>query len=112
MADSTSTAGLYDDDKKPPSDLISEFTNICQDIIDVLVKKNADYGDNNLLRDGLLGIAIRLGDKTERLKTLATRPAQVVGESIDDTLRDIIGYAINTIRLRTEGRLPNHTLPI
>lgn len=91
--------------------LEDDLSNICTDVIDIVIKKNADYGDNNLLRDGLLGVAIRLGDKVERIKNLCLNEAEV-DESIDDTLRDIIGYALNSIRLRNEKRLKLHTLNV
>lgn len=66
-------------------------------IVSMLVKKNHDYGNSfgdQLAEDGPIVFKIRMKDKVSRLKTLLTTDAQVKDESIEDTLRDIIGYCI------------------
>lgn len=66
-------------------------------IVNLLVKKNHDYGNSfgdQLAEDGPIVFKIRMKDKVSRLKTLLTSEAQVKDESIEDTLRDIIGYCI------------------
>jgi len=63
-----------------------------KEICKVLVVKHREYGAENILLDGLLGIAIRAGDKAARLKTLTHKerdPAR-----LRDTLIDLAGYAI------------------
>lgn len=70
---------------------------IMHNIINLLVKKNHDYGNsfgNQLARRGSIVFAIRMEDKVSRLRTLINEEAQVKDESIFDTLNDIIGYCI------------------
>lgn len=66
-------------------------------IVNLLVKKNHDYGNSfgdQLAEDGPIVFKIRMKDKISRLRTLLDTEAQVKDESIEDTLRDIIGYCI------------------
>lgn len=66
-------------------------------IVSMLVKKNHDYGNSfgdQLAEDGPIVFKIRMKDKISRLRTLLTTEAQVKDESIEDTLRDIIGYCV------------------
>ena len=72
---------------------------------DLLEKKNRDYGSNNLLTFGDLGILVRLSDKLERLKNYVLREQtfEVSDETLEDTLYDIAGYAIMWIVLGKEG---------
>jgi len=64
------------------------------DVIDLVMRKNADYGDA-WQRQGGCGWALRLADKLCRIETLADgREALVLDEAIEDTLKDAIGYAL------------------
>ena len=69
--------------------MIDEILN---DIVEMLLKKNAAYGGANIVFTGLLGIATRLVDKVYRLHNLVLGGGQHNFESVEDTLRDIIGY--------------------
>ena len=75
-----------------------EFYDIADNIAYMLVKKNNDYGDSygkTRKEYGSVSFLARLADKTERYKTLIDGEKQMVDdESIQDTLKDIIGYAI------------------
>ena len=60
------------------------------------VRKNNDYGAENILKFGIIGIIVRLGDKISRYKNLSTNKnieQKVKDESLKDTLMDIINYA-------------------
>ena len=72
---------------------------------ELLEKKNRDYGSNNLLTFGDLGILVRLSDKLERLKNYVLRDQtfEIDDENLEDTLYDIAGYAIMWIVLGKEG---------
>lgn len=72
---------------------------------ELLEKKNRDYGSNNLLTFGDLGILVRLSDKLERLKNYVLRDQtfEIDDENLEDTLYDIAGYAIMWIVLRKVG---------
>lgn len=65
-------------------------------IIDMLIRKRADYGPFNIKRFGEQGIVIRVSDKIDRLINLITagREPEVADETTDDTWRDIAGYAL------------------
>lgn len=72
---------------------------------DLLIRKNTDYGNSNLITAGLPGIATRLLDKVSRLNTLAQNPdAAQVDESLHDTLRDVSNYGLLG-RMLLEGQL-------
>lgn len=61
----------------------------------LLVSKQRDYGHGNIMKFGLTGILIRLNDKIERLGNLRRKNViEPKNESIDDTLKDIIGYCV------------------
>lgn len=72
------------------------------DIVDLLLAKNADYGDA-WQKHGLAGVLIRISDKSLRLENLNGREAVVVDEAVEDTLRDIAGYALLGL-LRGRGK--------
>ena len=72
---------------------------ICQELTNMFVEKNADYGDAYTLlrKEYPMSICWRLSDKLNRLKTLYATDAKKpnwVSESITDTLMDIANYAI------------------
>lgn len=70
---------------------IIKYTQLVQD---VLLVKNADYGDS-WRRHGAFGIVVRLFDKLTRLENLLqSRQAPSVNESLQDTAIDIVGYGV------------------
>jgi hypothetical protein len=77
------------------------FMATCDDLARQHVIKASAYGAHAIGRFGLHGIVVRMSDKIERLITLSSQPHLVSQEeSIDDTLRDLAGYAINALILR------------
>lgn len=67
------------------------------ELAELLVRKNHDYGNSvqeQFDEYGLDSILIRLDDKMRRLKSLRSKDPQVVGESLQDTLQDLSGYAL------------------
>lgn len=81
-------------------DRLKIHESLCEDLHDLYVRKNADYGDSfrKVREDIPNAILVRLSDKMNRLKTLMTKPKgespMVTDESIDDTLMDIANYAL------------------
>ncbi len=70
---------------------IKKITN---EVTDILLKKNADYGGASFDL-GLNGNMVHLWDKVKRYKSLITNDQKEPNfESLEDTLKDIIGYAI------------------
>jgi hypothetical protein len=60
---------------------------------DLFIRKNQDYG-NSFADFALIGICVRLNDKINRLKSLTKNCAQVMDESIDDTINDLYNYCL------------------
>lgn len=75
--------------------------NICEHLNDVYVKKNNDYGDSfgDMYRElGIITAVTRIGDKFNRLKSLARKQERCVkDETIKDTLLDMANYCIMTV---------------
>ncbi|MCM3155577.1 DUF1599 domain-containing protein [Priestia megaterium] len=69
------------------------------DVVDTVKRKNRDYGnsfENIYNKYGMTSLLIRFADKTERLDSLVLKgnKQHVKDESIEDTLKDICGYAL------------------
>jgi hypothetical protein len=82
----------------------SRVQEILSDLQSTLYSKNADYGDSHAKLTEELGetvILVRLMDKLNRLKQLLLSEYQArVNESIEDTLKDLAGYAILELERR------------
>ena len=76
-------------------------------VTNVLVKKQRDYGPENIARFQRQGLLIRLHDKVARLENLAANERDPNNESIEDTYLDIVGYtAIGVMWERRQFLLP------
>lgn len=64
------------------------------EMLALLVRKQRDYGHENILAFGHVGIAIRMCDKLARLDSLLTSGATPSNESLVDTWMDLVGYAV------------------
>ncbi len=74
---------------------------IANEIVEVLSRRQADYGQGNILGFGEKGIMVRLWDKVNRLKNLLwDTKGDVRGERIEDTFVDLCGYSILALMLR------------
>jgi hypothetical protein len=72
-----------------------------------LVRKQKDYGPENIRRFGRKGLMIRLHDKVARLENLDGGGRGPENESVIDTFLDIVGYcAIGIMWERKEFLLP------
>lgn len=87
-------AGQHGDDQK-----VIVTTGL--EILDTLLRKNHDYGSSAwktpLLAPGLSpreAIQCRMSDKIERLQKLLGGNNPMVQESIEDSMRDLAGYAV------------------
>lgn len=73
---------------------------ICSALTELYQRKNHDYGDSfgkSFNEYGMAMPCIRLEDKLNRLKALTRKDAEVMDETIDDTLMDLANYAIMTL---------------
>jgi hypothetical protein len=76
---------------------MNKIKEIAIDVADLVEKKNKDYGnsfDKTLEEYGDTAYFLRIEDKLSRLKSLSKKEAAVIDESIEDTLKDIIGYTL------------------
>lgn len=84
-----------------------EFKNITTEMVELYEKKNHDYGDafgQTFAELGIISAVTRISDKTNRLKSLATKAQRVDDERIEDTLMDLANYAVMTlIELKSEA---------
>ena len=80
---------------------VEQFRNIAQELGDLYEKKNTAYGNSfsdTYKKLGLISAVTRISDKFNRLCNLATNPdIDNLGESIEDTLRDMASYCIMTV---------------
>lgn len=90
-------------------DNVKRFKEIATELGDLYEKKNKCY--NNSFSDtfqklGLISAVARISDKYNRLCNLATNPdIDNLGESLEDTLKDMASYCIMTImELKNENK--------
>ena len=80
---------------------VEKFKQISEQICKLYEAKNAAYGNSfsaTFEKLGLISAVTRISDKYNRLCNLATNPdIDNLGESIDDTLRDMAAYCIMTL---------------
>ncbi|MBC8579157.1 DUF1599 domain-containing protein [Lachnospiraceae bacterium NSJ-12] len=72
---------------------------IALEIAELVSRKNNDYNNSfeNLFNEyGWTAFTIRLSDKLGRIKNLTDgkQDAQIKSESVEDTIKDIIGYSL------------------
>lgn len=77
------------------------IVNKTNELQQTLIKKNTDYGDafaKRFQKHGILSAFIRMEDKWLRLENLiANKNNNLVDESIEDTVKDLIGYGLLTL---------------
>ena len=79
------------------------FHRIAEEMAETVSRKNVDYGNSYFrLRSewGEMSFGARLGDKYYRLTNLLQGHNPQVEESIEDTIRDIIGYCLLELAYR------------
>jgi len=83
---------------------IKKLTN---EITDILLKKNEDYGGASFDL-GLNGNMVHLWDKVSRYRSLISLENKEPNfEGIEDTLKDIIGYAIIGLHILNDKNMNN-----
>lgn len=88
--------------------LDAEIRETLNEIANLLIKKNHDYGTKNIgLSPGgaINGLRVRLYDKLARLNNLYESGAKPENESLMDTADDIIGYGV-ILKLVLSGKWP------
>lgn len=87
-----------------PYTLVPDHHNVAEEIACLLDRKGQDYGTENIKKFGSHGVLVRVSDKVERLINLSKRNNKPNFESVEDTWRDIAGYAILALIELREGR--------
>ena len=76
----------------------SEIVNIAKEIAELVEKKDKDYNSafsKTLKEYGNVAYFLRIDDKLNRLKNLMLNNNNAeVNESVEDTLKDIVGYSL------------------
>jgi hypothetical protein len=76
-------------------------------VTEILLKKNQDYGGASFDL-GLNGNMVHLWDKVSRFRSLVSNDSQNPNfESLEDTLKDIIGYAIIGLHIIEDETIKN-----
>jgi hypothetical protein len=68
-------------------------SNLITEITQILIKKQTDYGHDNISRFGRIGLLVRVHDKVARLENLTARNLNPANESLSDNYIDVIGYS-------------------
>jgi glutaredoxin 2 len=79
------------------------FYEELQKLLEIFIKKHKDYGKENILDNGELGIIFRVNDKLRRLQNLAMKGDAAVNESSRDSWQDIAVYSVIALLL-ADGR--------
>jgi len=72
--------------------LNSEYFLEPENLLSVIIRKQRDYGHENIARFGRTGLLVRLHDKVARLENLLGSGSTPNNESIEDNIGDVIGY--------------------
>lgn len=80
---------------------VEHFKKIATELGELYEKKNKAYGNSfsdTYKKLGIISAVTRISDKFNRLCNLATNPdIDNLGESLEDTLRDMASYCIMTV---------------
>ena len=94
-------------DNKPAdrsdSDFAAHVWEIMDEIGNLLITKQADYGPgniNNAFGGPINGLLVRIGDKFERLKNLFKHDTTPKYESIEDSFKDMANYAVIALMIQ------------
>ncbi|MFZ1721033.1 MAG: hypothetical protein WAU07_00855 [Microgenomates group bacterium] len=85
--------------QKSPKSLNQAIELVNQELLEMFLKKHKDYGKGNILAVKELGIAMRISEKTERLKHLLMSGNLPSNEPRIETWIDIAVYAEIAIML-------------
>jgi len=85
---------------KQPQYLDESFTQVCDELFEMFIKKHKDYGKGNILDTGELGIAFRVSDKLNRIKNILQKNKKPSNETLEDSWLDIAVYAIIALQYR------------
>lgn len=73
-----------------------------EQLLALLVRKQSDYGHENIMSFGITGVGIRVCDKIARYYNLVNRTEEAENEPFNDCLVDMVGYAVVAAMLEDE----------
>ena len=79
---------------------------ITAEVTELLLRKNADYGSASFDL-GLNGNMVHLWDKVSRYRSLLRKENNPNFENLEDTLKDMIGYAIIGLHILNDENIKN-----
>ena len=75
-----------------------------KEMVDIVCRKQHDYGHKNITNFGTIGVGIRVCDKIARIKNLTkVGDPEVHNESLKDSYVDIVGYSMIALMLQNES---------
>lgn len=92
-----------------PQYLDQAFDEELKKLLEIFIKKHKDYGKDNILDNGELGILFRINDKLRRVQNLMGKSDEPMNESVRDNWQDIAVYAVIALLLR-DSRFKNLSL--
>ena len=91
-------------DENNENEVKESIEQLFKEITETLVKKNEDYGSASFDL-GLIGNMVHVWDKTKRYRSLVEKQMQGEKpnfETVEDTLKDLIGYAVIGLHILKE----------
>ena len=82
---------------KNPETFNQACYEVAREVADLVIKKQMDYGKDNILAFGEFGVLVRTNDKRARLKNLIGKEG--ITEPRIDAWVDIIGYGLIALLL-------------
>jgi len=84
-------------DVNVPRPFINNVWRVGDEVTDILIKKQADYGPHNIGRapgGALNGLIVRIHDKISRIMHLTSNDVDPQNESLRDSYVDLANYAL------------------
>lgn len=84
-------------DVNVPRNFIHNVWTVGDEVTDILIKKQADYGPHNIGRapgGALNGLIVRIHDKISRIMHLTSNDVDPQNESLRDSYVDLANYAL------------------
>ncbi len=78
------------------------FDDELRKLLQIFIKKHKDYGKDNILDNGELGIVFRVNDKLRRIQNLMGKAGDPLNESMKDNWQDIAVYGIIALLLKDD----------